>query len=167
MTTLRSQAAFDTLMDYYEQNYAALRVLLPKLSDWESERRYVLRAASGSLPEVLGRLEERHAYTTDIWLSYQLSSNHRLPLYVPDFSIRIYHDAQQAEVLQGRLKDYWQITIGEHTTVKSRFMVNQILNRWLFHLHDAQYHVCAAIDSAIDSDDQSSYQFASDRLDPR
>lgn len=134
-------------MDIYEESYTALRILLPGLSDWQLSQPKILRARSADLPEVHATLCERHAYTSDIWLSYQLSTNHKLPIYVPDFTIRIYHDAQQAEVLQGSLKDHWKIQIGPNTEARSRFLVNQTLHRWLQHLSQAEYACCESLDS--------------------
>jgi uncharacterized protein YqiB (DUF1249 family) len=158
MVLMKTKVGFDRLMEAYERNYLALRMLLPDIDSWPDQQLHLLRASellardtggegkagkqAKQLPELLAKVLERHIYTTDIWLSYQLIDVASLPIYVPDFSIRIYHDAQQAEVLQGTLKDHWKIKINDEVKIQSRWIVNQTLDVWLQHLRNNgyQYH---------------------------
>lgn len=126
---------FVQLMDLYEDNYARLdRLFGPATLVPDCYRSSV---ADGF--DVLLDIVERHAYTTELRLSYDLVDPHT-GLHTPSAMLRIYADACLAEAthcLPGRqLID----VLGPFPTVRAmsdhRLRMNSFLSRWLDYLRD-------------------------------
>ena len=90
---------FVSLMDLYENNYMRLRRLVPDLSK--------LPASTVSrLPGCLSlhmTILERTKFTTTLCLTYYFKEGGQ-HVAEPALTLRVYHDANQVEVLTGHLK---------------------------------------------------------------
>lgn len=132
----QTAVGFAKLMRLYERNYALLIKMLPQnmaqLPDyWVS---HLPRHKNSPLDVHLWVLE-RAKYTTTLRLSYCFLGNDdfkRLS-YEPDFKVRIYHDARNAEamsaIVKGKLRAHPQLD-NRHW----RFQLNWFLYRWLRYL---------------------------------
>lgn len=121
---------FPGLMELYERNYMLLRRLVP---DFDT-------VASGAVSVVTGALDlhlellERCRYTTTLRLTYYFEDEQgRFP--APEIVVRVYHDAQLAEVLScGRRRgvrhaDYDRFRGDQPMDRKWQF--NRFLQKWL------------------------------------
>ena len=90
---------FVSLMDMYENNYIRLRRLIPDLAKSPG-------SAISHLPGCLSlhmTVLERTRFTTTIYLTYYFEEATK-SVAEPALTIRLYHDAHQAEVLTGHLQ---------------------------------------------------------------
>ncbi len=114
------QASFAALMEMYESNYLRLRRLCPDLDALADEQVSRVAGASDLHMTVL----ERTPYTTTLRLTYEFGSGERTRRQ-PDLSIRMFHDARQAEVV-GR---YCRRT-GQDLRLEMRAGVSGLACRW-------------------------------------
>ncbi len=122
-----SPKGFVSLMDIYESNYIKLRKLMP--NPWLLEDSVISKAA-GHLDLYL-KIIERSRYTTTIYLSYCFPTDHGLQME-PNLKVRVYHDAQQAEVLAGHLHHgRWVLDKLPARACRERWLLNRFFNRWL------------------------------------
>jgi len=123
---------FVSLMDLYENNYLRLRRLIPDLSALSDD-------TVSSLPGCLNlhlKIIERTKFTTTIFLTYYFeegsSAAKKLSIAEPALSLRIYHDAHQAEVLTGHLRHgrlrYDHIP---EKAIKIKWKLNRFVYKWL------------------------------------
>jgi uncharacterized protein YqiB (DUF1249 family) len=126
---------FVRLMDFYEDNYARLERLFDPVRLVPD--RY--RSSVGDGFDVLLDVVERHAYTTEIRLSYDL----RDPvtgLNTPSAMLRVYEDARLAEAthcLPGRqMVDVLGPFPSTQTIADHRLRMNSFLSRWLDYLRE-------------------------------
>ena len=118
---------FVSLMDLYENNYLRLRRLIPDLAQ-------VGDTAVSKLPGCLSlHLEvlERTKFTTTIYLTYYFPEDGN-EVAEPALTIRIYHDANQVEVLTGHLQHGRQRY--DHIpekAIKIKWKLNRFLYKWL------------------------------------
>lgn len=124
---------FVRLMDFYEDNYARLQRLFAPGSLVPDS----YRSSVGDGFDVLLDIVERHAYTTEIRLSYDLHDP-VTGLATPSAMLRVYDDARLAEAthcLPGRqLVDVLGPFPAAHTVVEHRLRMNSFLSRWLDYL---------------------------------
>ncbi len=118
--------SFAALMELYEQNYIRLRCLCPGLKDITGE---VVSQAPGAHALHL-IVTEQHRHTTTLRLTYIMDNGDRRP----DLTLRVYHDALQAEVLSRRCR--WQGLVqarrepGE-SALLCKWRLNRFLYKWL------------------------------------
>jgi uncharacterized protein len=122
--------SFPGLMDLYERNYMQLRRMIPDLDA-------VPEQACSSLPGALDlhlHILERCKYTTTLSLTYYFEDGEgRFP--APEIQVRIYHDAQLAEVIacgrrRGvRHRDFDRFRADSSLDRKWQF--NRFLQKWL------------------------------------
>ncbi len=118
------------LMELYELNYILLRRMIPEPG--------LLDTASVSSPEggpaLHVQIVDRAPYTTTLRLTY-LFSDARGVFPAPDVLVRMYHDAQVAEVLsRGRrrgLRGAEYDRSRERYTLATQWGVNRFLHKWL------------------------------------
>ncbi|HET9048635.1 MAG TPA: DUF1249 domain-containing protein [Chiayiivirga sp.] len=126
---------FGHLMDLYAENFARFQRTFPlqrlPANHWRS-------SVDDGLDLHLDVIE-RHRYTTEIRLTYDLAD----PLTgAPDPSayLRIYHDARLIEVTHCHLGRRWQDVLGLNpslaTLVGHRMRMNTFLWKWLDYLSD-------------------------------
>ncbi|MCW9012913.1 MAG: DUF1249 domain-containing protein [Gammaproteobacteria bacterium] len=118
---------FVSLMDLYENNYIRLRKLLPDVNKIDS-------AIISRVPEHLDlylNIIERSKFTTTLYLSYCFPTEHGLKME-PNLKIRIYHDAQLAEVMAGHLH-HGRLVLDDlpADALKEKWQLNRFLNKWL------------------------------------
>lgn len=118
---------FVSLMDMYENNYMRLRRLIPDLLSLQDN-------AVSRLPGCLSlhaKILERTQFTTTLCLTYYFEEGER-GIEEPALTIRVYHDAQQVEVLTGHLKHGQQRFdhIAEKA-IETKWMLNRFLYKWL------------------------------------
>ena len=118
------------LMELYESNYIRLRNLAPELDAMEGQ---AVSRVPGALDLHL-QLLERCRFTTTLGLTYHFhEENEAFP--APDIRVRIYHDAQVAEVIAcGRRRgmhhaEYNRLHHSYSRTEKWR--MNRFLCKWL------------------------------------
>jgi len=118
---------FVSLMDLYENNYLRLRKLIPNLSELPAE-------SISELPGCLSlhlSIVERTKFTTTFNLTYLFREGEQV-LAEPALTIRIYHDANIAEVLTGHLHHgrlrYDRIP---QDAIKVKWKLNRFLYKWL------------------------------------
>ena len=117
---------FIDLMSLYEQNYLQLRLLAPKVRHLDAQE-YVSTIDVG-LPLYLQVIEQQK-YTTTINLSFRFISKNRYPKQ-PDLLIRVYHDAQSAEVLSGLVHGQRYVR-RKARGLKTSLESNRFLYKWL------------------------------------
>jgi uncharacterized protein YqiB (DUF1249 family) len=118
------------LMELYELNYIQLRRLVPDINaiqDCSTSR------IKGALDLFL-TVRERAKYTTTVNLTYLFEDGgEENP--APDLTVRLYHDAQMAEVIsrgdsRGRHKaDYDRFQ--HQYSIDAKWKVNRFLHKWL------------------------------------
>lgn len=122
---------FAGLMDLYEVNYIRFRQLCPGL-DGISETQ--ISTVEGALNLHLSVLE-RCKYTTTVSLTYLFQEVQGTIKPEPNLTVRIYHDARQAEVLsrayrclgrEVRIRD-----LHDGSELKWRWSMNRFLYKWL------------------------------------
>jgi uncharacterized protein YqiB (DUF1249 family) len=118
------------LMELYELNYIQLRQLVP---DLDAIRNCTLSHAPDALTLLLD-VRERSKYTTDLHLTYQFrDESGEFP--APDILLRMYHDAQVAEVIsRGRRRgkrgaDYDRFH--HQYSIDTKWQANRFLQKWL------------------------------------
>ncbi|MDH5765051.1 MAG: DUF1249 domain-containing protein, partial [Gammaproteobacteria bacterium] len=118
---------FVSLMDLYESNFMKLKKLIPEIQTVDSP---VISKSPGHLDLFL-TVTEKNKYTTTFYLSYCFETEHGLQME-PNFKIRIYHDAQLAEVMAGHLQ-HGRIRY-DHLpadALREKWQLNRFLNKWL------------------------------------
>ncbi len=117
-------------MELYELNYIQLRQLIP---DLDALQDHSVSMVKGALPLYLG-IRERSKYTTTLHLTY-LFDQEGDPVAAPDVVIRMYHDAQVAEITSrgaGRGRhDAIYDRFHHRYTLEARWRVNRFLHKWL------------------------------------
>jgi len=118
---------FVSLMDLYENNYLRLRRLIPDLD----------RLADNTvsrLPSCLSlhlKILERTKFTTTVFLTYYFEEEAQT-VAEPALTLRIYHDANQVEVLTGHLKHgRLQYDHIPEKAIKIKWKLNRFLFKWL------------------------------------
>ncbi len=118
------------LMELYELNYIQLRRLVP---DLHAVQDHSVSRLTGAL-ELYLTIRERAKYTTTLNLSYQFGEAGGFRL-APDVVVRMYHDAQLAEVIShsrrrgsgaagyDRLRNQYPL--------EAKWQVNRFLHKWL------------------------------------
>lgn len=118
---------FVSLMDLYENNYMRLRRLIPELD------KLPLRAVSrveGCL-DLHVEIRERTRFTTTLLITY-LFDEPGSQAAEPALQVRIYHDANQAEVLTGHLKHGRQhFDHISDSALAVKWKLNRFLYKWL------------------------------------
>lgn len=118
------------LMELYELNYIQLRQLV---SDVHTISDHSISRAGDTLALHLTVLE-RSRYTTTFHLSYQFTdADGEFP--APDLVVRMYHDAQVAEVIsRGRrraCRDAEYDRFHHQYCIQTKWQVNRFLHKWL------------------------------------
>jgi len=118
------------LMELYELNYTQLRQLIPEV---DLVKDHVVSRVKGALDLYL-TIRERCKYTTTLHLSYRFAGEEDSTL-APDVVIRLYHDAQVAEVVsrgKGRGRNASGFNRFRHDyPIEARWRVNRFLQKWL------------------------------------
>lgn len=115
-------------MELYENNYIYMRRLIPEVLGEG------LHLRSPGNVDLYLRIEERSPYTTTVALThyFEEGDGHRAD---PDLRVRIYHDAQLAEVLPDSALHSFRWTgtgkVPDRRSLAWRWEVNRFLNRWL------------------------------------
>ncbi len=118
------------LMELYELNYIQLRQLIPEI-DLVQDRE--VSSIKGALDLHL-TVRERCKYTTTLHLSYHFEGDEG-STPAPDIVVRMYHDAQVAEVIsrgKGRGQNVPGFDRFHHDyPIEARWRVNRFLQKWL------------------------------------
>lgn len=118
---------FVSLMDLYENNYLRLRKLVPDLSALPVDS---LSQLPGCLSLHLTILE-RSKFTTTFSLTYLFKEGDQSSAE-PALTIRIYHDANIVEVLNGHLQHGRQhYDHVSDSAIKIKWKLNRFLFKWL------------------------------------
>ncbi len=118
---------FVSLMDQYENNYLRLRRLIPDITK-------LPESTVSRLPGCLSLhldIIERTKFTTTIFLSYYFEEAGQM-IAEPALTLRIYHDANQVEVLTGHLQHgRLQYDHIPEKAIKVKWKLNRFLYKWL------------------------------------
>lgn len=116
-------------MKIYEDNFKRLMYLLPELKHY-GEQPLDVKRQEGLHISVL----ERHKYTTVVEISQHLSPG-LSALAQPTMTVRIYHDAEVAEVLSyqnhQRFRAKYDYPNPDMHQVREKLRVNEFLGEWL------------------------------------
>ena len=121
--------SFVALMDMYELNFIRLRRLCPQLRALEPEQTLISRLP-GPTHDLHLWVTEQVRHTTTLHLTYVMSDGECRP----DTTIRVYHDAMQAEVLSRacRVGAIQQVDRElSDTALLCRWKFNRFLFKWL------------------------------------
>jgi uncharacterized protein YqiB (DUF1249 family) len=147
------------LMELYELNYILLRRLIPEhdlLADTS------ISSPQGALDLHL-EIVERAPYTTTLRLTY-LFRDADGPFPAPDVLVRMYHDAQVAEVItRGRRRgrrDAEYDRSRERYTLERKWEVNRFLHKWLGYC----LHQCHAFSPGRDEFSKAAQRVAGGQL---
>lgn len=128
--------SFSGLMLLYESNYLKLRHLLGELDTAQSH--WISRVAGDSDLHLERKLTE--AYTTTLKMTYWLRDAAGADCRDPDLTVRIYHDAGQAEALNWRTRHHHrllrELAASHSGELSLRWQRNMMLNKWLDYLLD-------------------------------
>jgi len=118
------------LMELYELNYIQLRRLVP---DLDAVQQRSVSKLTGALDLYLTILE-RTRYTTTLNLSYRFAGSGTSYL-APDVQVRVYHDAQLAEVLS-HSRRHGRANGGQGPSharyaLQTKWQMNRFLHKWL------------------------------------
>lgn len=122
-----SPRGFVSLMDLYESNFIKLRKLLPEPNQIESS---AISKIAGHL-DLYIKIIERSQFTTTLYMSYCFPTEHGLQME-PNLKIRIYHDAQLAEVMAGHLH-HGRLILDNlpADALREKWQLNRFFNKWL------------------------------------
>ncbi len=128
------------LMGLYAENYAHLQRLFQPLD--LAHGRYLSRAGEG--PDLHFDVIERHPYTLDFSLSYDLiDPDTGMP--DPSASLRLYRDTRQVEATHCYAGRRWQDVIGmdapPQRVLDHRLRMNTFLGKWLEYLAEQGHGV--------------------------
>ena len=130
VVTTPEPRTFPGLMELYERNYMQLRRMIPDLGAVPEQSCSVLPGALDLHLSIL----ERCKYTTTLSLTYYFEdAEGRFP--APEIQVRIYHDAQLAEVISCgrrhgvRYREFDRFRTDASLERKWRF--NRFLQKWL------------------------------------
>ena len=118
------------LMELYELNYIQLRRLVP---DLDAIQDHSVSKVEGALDLYL-TVRERCKYTSTLHLTYRFSeADDGFP--APDIVIRMYHDAQVAEVIsrggrRGRRRAEYD-RFHHQYAIEDKWQANRFLHKWL------------------------------------
>ena len=128
-----SSRGFGELMALYDDNYVRFKQLVTELDELEGESRSI------RFDDITLHLQilQRSRYTTTVLLTYLLDLGDEDISRTPDLKIRIYHDANQAEVLSCCRNDPdtfdWLEKSACQSNMQWRWRMNQFLRKWLTH----------------------------------
>lgn len=114
-------------MDMYEQNYIRLRCLCPELVKINTT---AVSCIEGPAHDLQLNILERTRHTTTLQLTYEMLDGSLRP----DITVRIYHDALQAEVLSRTCRVAGQIEVNRlpgETALLCKWKLNRFLYKWL------------------------------------
>lgn len=121
---------FAGLMDLYESNYIRLRNLVPELDVMPA---VAVSHVPGALDLHL-QILERCRFTTTLGLTYWFHDEEGA-FPAPDIKVRIYHDAQVAEVIAcGRRRGLHHAEynrLHHHYSLPEKWRMNRFLHKWL------------------------------------
>jgi uncharacterized protein YqiB (DUF1249 family) len=84
-------------------------------------------------------------YTTTLNMTYWLRDGGGREQKDPDMTVRIYHDAAQAEVLNCRSRHQHrmlrELAVSHVGELSRRWQINMMLNKWLDYLGDCGHQV--------------------------
>jgi len=122
-----SPRGFVSLMDLYESNFIKLRKLLPEPDKIDVS---AISKAAGHL-DLYINVVERSKFTTTFYMSYCFPTEHGLQME-PNLKIRIYHDAQLAEVMAGHLH-HGRLILDNlpANALREKWQLNRFFNKWL------------------------------------
>lgn len=127
--TLAPPRSFASLMELYENNYIYMRRLVPQRMGVGASR-----VSPGDVDLHL-RVEQRSPYTSTASLTHYFDGAEGARCATPDLLIRVYYDAQLAEVLpDSPMHSFRWKGPGPAPARRSlawRWEVNRFLNRWL------------------------------------
>jgi len=121
--------SFVALMDMYEQNYIRLRCLCPELFSTDTQTKLVSRLP-GPAHDLHLTVLDRARHTTTLQLTYAMADGSLRP----DITVRVYHDALQAEVLDRACRVGGRIAVDHSVTdtaLLCRWKLNRFLYKWL------------------------------------
>ena len=125
-----STRGFGELMQLYEDNYVRFRQLVRGMDEIEGESRSIRFGDVTLHIQIL----QRSRYTTTTQLTYLFTIDNQVTRS-PDLKIRIYHDAQQAEVMSCCRNDPetfdWLEKSACLTTMQWRWRMNRFFHKWL------------------------------------
>lgn len=117
-------------MELYELNYIQLRRLLPDLDALQDHSVSVVKGALTLYLEI----RERSKYTTTLHLTYLFDQDSDT-VAAPDILIRLYHDAQVAEVISRGAGRGHRNTVYDRFrhrySLEAKWRVNRFLHKWL------------------------------------
>lgn len=125
---------FIALQDLYARHFTRLNRLI-NLSKLSSDL-YVSYSAEGLALYI--EVQERHAYTTQLKMTYFIKDNTGCITADPDAQIRVYHDSSQAEathVYPGSVNEpIFGSLVPVDDVVEYRWKLNRFLDKWLNYL---------------------------------
>lgn len=114
-------------MEMYEQNYIRLRCLCPEIRQFRGEHVSRVPGAHDLHMNIL----EQVKHTTTLQLTYIMDDGELRP----DVTLRIYHDALQAEVLSRRCQLNGALMKAERSPTEAalqcKWKINRFLYKWL------------------------------------
>lgn len=117
-------------MELYELNYIQLRRLIPDIAAFPDQG---ISSVEDTLDLHLSIIE-RNKYTTTLYLTYQFDDKGGVSA-APDVVVRMYHDAQLAEVIsRGRRdgnRDGVYDRVHQRYPLETKWKANRFLQKWL------------------------------------
>ncbi len=120
------------LMDTYERNYRLIVRLMPEPEQCGG----VMVSDTGNGPALYMRIEEQSRYTTTLFMTHYLRIDGEI-VEDPGITVRVYHDAGQAEVMSCRLQGFMPMDEERRrssTILDCKSESNIFLLKWLEHL---------------------------------
>jgi uncharacterized protein len=114
---------FSGLMDLYEHNFLRIRKIVPDLEIADE----MISVSAGHLDLYLS-VQERCKFTTMLRMTYRFHQADQV-IHQPDLHIRIYHDANIAEVHDRLDRNHKRIYSGD--TLQQKWKLNRFLYKWL------------------------------------
>ncbi len=119
---------FAGLMEVYEDNYIKLRKLCDNINPNIGQYLSVSTATLDLHMQII----ERSRYTYTLILSYHFNSDKTMePVDYPQLTVRVYHDAMQAEVLPEVVEGSNSSSQYENKRLLRRWRDNRFLSKWL------------------------------------
>jgi len=124
---LAAPTSVGALLDLCEENYQLLLLIAPRLRAMQGGH----HSCRAGHPDLHLDVLEQSPYTTTLRLTYYFDEAHgRAP--DPDATLRVYHDAQQVEVLDLRQKALPVGRLFESPGLSHKWKASVFLSKWLW-----------------------------------
>lgn len=139
------QPSLGLLVELSGENYHRLMALAPAMKDMHGSYSSQSRQSAGLVLEV----REHTAYTSLVYLSHHFTGTDGLVESGPNAHLRLYHDAQQLDVLAIDCAGLAPLNLYVAPSLLNKWRANRFLSKWLAYCQEQQHGFVPATTPAV------------------